>query len=90
MKTFVYTIENVGRPRYGYQDKRVTVYRVTRNDVTQVASETYNCKSDGQAARELAAEKKLFRPGKPHEFGGMRTRYENGFEVCGDARFKKL
>lgn len=90
MKTFAYTIENVGRPRYGYQNKRVTVYRLTRCDIHEVASEVYNCKSDGQAARELAAEKKLFRPGSPHPFGGMRTHHENGFEYCGDARFKKL
>lgn len=90
MKTFIYTIENVGRPRYGYQDKRVTVYRVTRADVKQVATEVYNCKSDGQAARELASTRGLFKPGEPYAFGGMQTRYENGFEICGNARFKKL
>lgn len=84
MKRFVYTVEEL-RTRNGYRDKRVTLYRVTRDDVRQVAQEVYQFKSDCQAARELAASRGLFKPGAEHP-----AEYVSGWTVCGNARFKQI
>lgn len=88
--TFAFRNEVVRNTRSGYQDKRVTLYRITRNDIKEVASEVYNFKDDKQAAVELAAERKLFKPGPRHPSGGHTYEYDKGFTYTGNARFKQI
>ena len=88
--SFAYTNSVVGRTGNGYQNKRVTLYRITRNDIKQVGSEVYNFKSDWQAAIELAAERGLFKPGPKTETGGPRIEFREGWMYTGNARFKQI
>lgn len=89
MKTFAYKIEELRR-RSGYSVKRVTLWRISRSDITQVATEEYSFKSDIQAAIELANAKGLFKPAPRHANGSPDYSHEGGFTICGDARFKQI
>lgn len=90
MKTFAFLIEDLRRTNNGYRIKKVTLWRVKGSDIERVGQEEYSFKDDGQAARELAEQLKLFKPGPRTLSGSHRIEHENGFTICGDARFKQL